>query len=66
MLLTLMKILIVEDRTETLGLLRQFLQKKNYLVVETQTAEDAIAELNRETPDVCITDWDLGSSATGV
>lgn len=61
-------ILIVDDFEDTRLLLRTWLQKKGYRVVEAENGNQAVAEANRCQPDLIIMDVEMpeldGLSAT--
>ena len=50
------RVLVVDDDTETLALLREILVKEGYEVSTAEDAEAALRDAAREEPDVVITD----------
>ena len=50
------RVLVVDDDTETLALLREILVKEGYEVSIAEDANAALREATREEPDVVITD----------
>jgi DNA-binding response OmpR family regulator len=54
-----MKILVVDDDLELLGLIAFALRQASYLVVEAQDGPSALAAFDRETPDLVILDVNL-------
>ena len=61
-------ILIVDDFDDTRLLLRTWLEKKGYLVIEAENGKEAVAEAERRKPDLIIMDVEMpeldGLSAT--
>src|SRR5262245_65940436 len=53
---TLPKILLVEDFDDTRLMMRMWLEKRGYRVVEAETGEDAITLAQQEAPDLIIMD----------
>ncbi|HVO75806.1 MAG TPA: response regulator [Ignavibacteriaceae bacterium] len=53
------KILIVEDNSETLTLLKKLLSINSYNTFEAQSMSKALELLKNETPDVIISGWSL-------
>ncbi|HCM42444.1 MAG TPA: response regulator [Candidatus Omnitrophota bacterium] len=58
------KILIVDDETDTLRLLRLRLEKKGYQITACENGKDALLEAQKTTPDLAILDIKL-SDMTG-
>lgn len=52
-------ILIVEDETEIRDMLRFALERAEYEVLEAETAEDALLQLEGRLPDLLLVDWML-------
>lgn len=50
------RVLVVDDDTDTLELLREILAKEGYQVQTAETAEASLHQVSREEPDVVITD----------
>ena len=61
-------ILIVDDFDDTRLLLRTWLEKKGYLVIEAENGKEAVVEAERRRPDLIIMDVEMpeldGLSAT--
>jgi CheY-like chemotaxis protein len=61
-------ILIVDDFDDTRLLLRTWLEKKGYLVIEAENGKEAVVEAERSRPDLIIMDVEMpeldGLSAT--
>ena len=61
-------ILIVDDFDDTRLLLRTWLEKKGYLVIEAENGKEAVVEAERRKPDLIIMDVEMpeldGLSAT--
>jgi CheY-like chemotaxis protein len=53
-------ILFLEDETEYLATLSSLLRDQGYDVVETSTAEDALARIAKGTPDMILADIKIG------
>jgi DNA-binding response OmpR family regulator len=56
------KIMIVEDETISLALMRKFLETEGYTVVSTQDGSAAVSLAMRERPDLIILDLGLPGS----
>ena len=50
------KILIADDEPEIRDLLRLYLENEHYEVIEAQDGQQALEQLRRETPDMCVLD----------
>lgn len=59
------KILLVEDDVDIAGLIRIYLVKNGYEVVQTETAEDAIHLFESERPNLVISDIQLPGKLSG-
>ncbi|WP_134701875.1 response regulator transcription factor [Ammoniphilus sp. YIM 78166] len=59
------KILLVEDDVDIAGLIRIYLVKNGYEVVQTETAEDAIHLFESEKPNLVISDIQLPGKMSG-
>ncbi|HJZ80502.1 MAG TPA: response regulator [Pyrinomonadaceae bacterium] len=53
---SLPKILLVEDFDDTRLMMKMWLEKRGYRVIEAETGEEAITLARRETPDLIIMD----------
>ena len=59
-------VLVVEDDQHTLAALKKFLTNEGLAARIADSAEAAFLEIDRKSPDILISDWDLGSDMTGV
>ena len=59
-------VLVVEDDQHTLTALKKFLTNEGLAARVADSAEAAFLEIDRKSPDILISDWDLGSDLTGV
>ncbi len=61
-----LRVLIVDDSSLTLELFVEILSAMGCDCVGSATASEAMAEIDRQAPDLVISDWDLGSVLSGV
>ena len=59
-------VLVVEDDQHTRAALKKFLTNEGLAARVADSAEAALMEIDRKSPDILISDWDLGSDMTGV
>ena len=59
-------VLVVEDDQHTLAALKKFLTNEGLAARVADSAEAAFLEIDRKSPDILISDWDLGTEVTGV
>lgn len=62
----LVDILIVEDDERTHAAMMKLLSRMGYVPRGACNFTDAMDEVNRQAPQVLITDWDLGECRSGV
>lgn len=59
-------VLVVEDDQKTRDALMKFLIREGYATRGARTAQIAVSEIRQQSPDILISDWDLGGDTTGV
>jgi DNA-binding response OmpR family regulator len=61
-----MKLLVVDDDEDVLDALLGVLEEAGFAVLAAMSGEDAMAKASAETPDVLVTDLDLGAGMSGL
>jgi two-component system, NtrC family, nitrogen regulation response regulator NtrX len=61
-----MKILVVEDESEVVRILRRWLTAEGHQIVTAHSAVDAVQILSGERFDLALIDWELGTILTGI
>lgn len=61
-----LRLLLVDDDDAVRSLLRMTLPTEEFVVVEAADGEEALAELQRERPDIVLLDWKLPGRSGGV
>ena len=61
-----MFVIIVEDSPCVLNALLKFFERQGVKAIGCSTGHQAIAAIEEKTPDLLVSDWDIGKGASGI